>query len=132
MSMSDPIADMLTRIRNGQRSGKQSVSMPGSKQKLAVANVLKEEGYVASVELEQLEGGKSVLNVELKYYQGKPVIEMLKRVSRPGLRIFKSCDELPVVLNGLGVAIVSTSKGVVSGRTAKAQGHGGEVICVVA
>ncbi|HID81641.1 MAG TPA: 30S ribosomal protein S8 [Chromatiales bacterium] len=129
MSMSDPIADMLTRIRNGQQAGKVSVSMSSSKAKLAVAQVLKDEGYITDFKVS--EGAKPEMVVELKYYLGKPVIEQVKRVSRPGLRIFRGKDELPVVNGGLGVAIVSTSKGMMSDRAARTAGHGGEVICTV-
>ncbi len=129
--MTDPIADMLTRIRNGQRAGKVSVSMPSSKLKMSIAKVLKDEGYIADYAVSE-DAGKSVMNVELKYYQGRPVIESLKRVSRPGLRIYKANDELPKVQGGLGVAIVSTSKGVMSDRAARAAGEGGEVLCYVA
>jgi len=128
--MTDPIADMLTRIRNGQRAGKVSVSMPSSKLKQSIANVLKNEGYIADYS-EQDEDGKPSLNVSLKYYDGQPVIDTLKRVSRPGLRIYKAKDELPRVMGGLGVAIVSTSKGVMSDRAARAAGEGGEVLCYV-
>jgi small subunit ribosomal protein S8 len=128
--MTDPIADMLTRIRNGQRAGKVSVSMPSSKLKQSIANVLKDEGYIADYS-EQVEDGKPSLNVSLKYYDGQPVIDTLKRVSRPGLRIYKAKDELPRVMGGLGVAIVSTSKGVMSDRAARAAGEGGEVLCYV-
>ena len=130
MSQTDPIADMLTRIRNAQTARKPSVSMPASKQKLAVAKVLEQEGYLASVAAGDQEG-KPTLTLELKYYQERPVIERIERVSRPGLRIFRSADELPVVQGGLGVAIVSTSKGVMTNAQAKAQGHGGEVLCIV-
>ena len=128
--MTDPIADMLTRIRNGQRAGKVSVSMPCSKLNQAIAQVLKDEGYITEVQIED-EGGKQVMNVELKYYEGRPVIEKLSRVSRPGLRIYKANDELPKVQGGLGIAIVSTSKGVMSDRAARAAGEGGEVLCYV-
>jgi small subunit ribosomal protein S8 len=128
--MTDPIADMLTRIRNGQRSGKVSVSMPASKLKTSIAQVLKDEGYIAEFNVQD-ETGKAMMNVELKYHQGQPVIEMLKRVSRPGLRIYKANGELPKVQGGLGVAIVSTSKGVMSDRAARAAGEGGEVLCYV-
>jgi small subunit ribosomal protein S8 len=128
--MTDPIADMLTRIRNGQRAGKVSVSMPSSRLKQSIANVLKDEGYIADYS-EQDEGGKPSLNVSLKYYDGQPVIDTLKRVSRPGLRIYKAKDDLPKVMGGLGVAIVSTSKGVMSDRAARAAGEGGEVLCYV-
>lgn len=130
MSMTDPISDLLTRVRNGQRAGKTQVSMPASKLKAEVLRVLKEEGYIADFSKIE-DDGKPVLNVELKYYQGAPVIEKLQRVSRPGLRIYKGKDELPKVLGGLGVAIVSTSKGVMSDRDARAKGEGGEVLCVV-
>ena len=130
MSMSDPISDMLTRIRNAQTARKPSVTLPSSKQKLAVAKVLEQEGYLASVSTENVEG-KDVMTLELKYYQDKPVIERIERVSRPGLRIFKRVDQLPVVQGGLGVAIVSTSEGVMTNVQAKAKGHGGEVLCIV-
>ena len=129
MSMSDPIADMLTRIRNGQQAEKASVTMPSSKQKVAIAKLLEAEGYVGAVSVE--EGAKPELTVELKYYQGKPVIETLKRVSRPGLRIFRGKDDLPQVNGGLGVAVISTSKGLMTERAAKATGQGGEVVCFV-
>jgi len=128
--MTDPISDMLTRIRNAQTARKPSVSLPLSKQKLAVAKVLEQEGYLSSVETETVEG-KSTLTLGLKYYQDRPVIERIERVSRPGLRIFKPVDQLPVVQGGLGVAIVSTSQGVMTNVQAKAQGHGGEVLCIV-
>ena len=128
--MTDPIADMLTRIRNGQRAGKVSVSMPSSKLKSSIAQVLKDEGYIAGFSIEDADG-KAVMNVDLKYYEGRPVIESLKRISRPGLRIYKANDELPKVQNGLGVAIVSTSRGVMSDRAARAAGEGGEVLCYV-
>ena len=131
MSMSDPIADMLTRIRNGQAANKSSVRMPASKKKLAIAKVLKDEGYIvdfADVDLD----GKPGLEIVLKYFQGEPVIDFVKRVSRPGLRIYKSRNELPKVRGGLGIAIVSTSKGVMTDREARKQGHGGEVIAYVA
>ena len=131
MSMSDPIADMLTRIRNGQSVGKASVEMPSSKQKAAIAKVLLDEGYIARYEVKQ-EGVKSSLLIDLKYYQGKPVIESIQRVSRPGLRIYKGAKELPRVRNGLGVAIISTSRGLMSDRAARAAGHGGEVLAYVA
>ena len=130
MSMSDPIADMLTRIRNGQRASKVQVSMPASKVKQAIANVLKEEGFIEDFSVQEADG-KPTLTVALKYYQGKPVIEKIERVSRPGLRIFRGKDELPTVIGGLGVAIVSTSKGVMSDRAARAAGQGGEVLCIV-
>ncbi|MFM8341047.1 MAG: 30S ribosomal protein S8 [Methylomonas sp.] len=130
MSMTDPIADMLTRIRNGQSAGKKNVRMPSSKLKVSIAKVLKEEGYILDYRVE-LDGNHSVMIVELKYFNGVPVIESVKRVSRPGLRIYKSKDELPKVLGGLGIAIVSTSNGVMTDRAARAIGHGGEVICTV-
>jgi small subunit ribosomal protein S8 len=130
MSMTDPIADMLTRIRNAQTARKPSVTLPASKQKVAVAKVLQQEGYLGSVTAEEVDG-KNTLTLELKYYQDQPVIERIQRVSRPGLRIFKRVDELPVVQGGLGVAIVSTSQGVMTNVQAKAQGHGGEVLCIV-
>ena len=128
--MTDPIADMLTRIRNAQTARKPSVTLPASKQKLAVAKVLEQEGYLASVTAGEADG-KNTLTLELKYYQDRPVIERIERVSRPGLRIFKRVDELPVVQGGLGVAIVSTSQGVMTNVQAKAKGHGGEVLCIV-
>jgi small subunit ribosomal protein S8 len=130
MSMTDPISDMLTRIRNAQTARKPSVTLPSSKQKLAVAKVLEQEGYISSVATENVEG-KETLTLGLKYYQDQPVIERIQRVSRPGLRIFRRVDELPVVQGGLGVAIVSTSQGVMTNVQAKAQGHGGEVLCIV-
>lgn len=131
MSMSDPIADMLTRIRNGQSSEKVSVSMPSSTVKVAIASVLKDEGYIEDFAV-NADSGKATLEVKLKYYAGRPVIEKIERVSRPGLRIYKGRDELPKVMNGLGVAIVSTSKGVMTDRKARSTGIGGEVLCVVA
>lgn len=131
MSMQDPISDMLTRIRNGQSAGKVHVSMPLSKQKLAVAEVLKREGYIAEFMKEEIEGTHPQLSVVLKYYEGKPVIDRIQRVSRPGLRIYKTKDQLPRVMGGLGIAIVSTPKGLMSDRAARAAGHGGEVVCVV-
>lgn len=130
MSMTDPIADLLTRVRNGQLAGKTEVKAPASKLKVEVLRVLKEEGYIADFSKAD-EDGKPMLSVKLKYYQGKPVIERVQRVSRPGLRVYKGKDELPKVLGGLGVAIVSTSKGVMSDRAARASGQGGEVLCVV-
>lgn len=130
MSMTDPVADMLTRIRNGQSAGKKSVSMPSSKLKVAIAKVLKEEGYVAEYSTET-EGSHTKMTVVLKYFNGVPVIEKVKRISKPGLRIYKSKDELPKVLGGLGIAIVSTSNGVMTDRAARAIGHGGEVLCTV-
>ncbi|MGC7560051.1 30S ribosomal protein S8 [Pasteurella sp. PK-2025] len=130
MSMQDPIADMLTRIRNGQAANKVAVSMPSSKLKVAIANVLAEEGYIESVKV--LDGVKPELEITLKYFQGKPVVESIQRVSRPGLRIYKRKDELPKVMGGLGVAVVSTSKGVMTDRAARQAGLGGEIICYVA
>jgi small subunit ribosomal protein S8 len=129
--MSDPIADMLTRIRNAQGVQKTTVSMPSSKVKVAIANVLKDEGYIEDFAV-STEGGKSELNIGLKYYVGRPVIERIERVSRPGLRIYKGKDEIPQVMNGLGVAIVSTPQGVMTDRKARATGVGGEVLCYVA
>ncbi|MEO8467969.1 MAG: 30S ribosomal protein S8, partial [Gammaproteobacteria bacterium] len=123
MSMTDPIADMLTQIRNAQTARKPSLTLPASKRKLAVAKVLQQEGYLGAVSTETVEG-KEFLAIELKYYQERPVIERLQRVSRPGLRIYKPVDQLPVVQGGLGVAIVSTSKGVMTNRQARAEGHG--------
>ena len=131
MSMQDPISDMLTRIRNGQSAGKVRVMMPMSKQKLAIAEVLKQQGYVRDFSVEEVEG-KSQLGILLRYFEGRPVIEMLKRVSRPGLRIYKRKDDIPKVMAGLGVAIVSTSKGLMTDRQAREAGHGGEIVCVVA
>ncbi|MBF0752501.1 MULTISPECIES: 30S ribosomal protein S8 [Pasteurellaceae] len=130
MSMQDPIADMLTRIRNGQAANKVAISMPSSKLKVAIANVLADEGYIESVKV--LEGAKPELEITLKYFQGKPVVESIQRVSRPGLRIYKRKDELPKVMGGLGVAVVSTSKGVMTDRAARQAGLGGEIICYVA
>ena len=131
MSMSDPIADMLTRIRNAQSVNKLSVSMPASKLKSAIAAVLKDEGYIddfATI----ANDGKPLLSISLKYYAGRPVIEKIDRVSKPGLRIYKGSDNIPKVMNGLGVTIMSTSKGVMTDRKAQAAGIGGEVLCVVA
>ena len=130
MSMTDPISDMLTRIRNGQKANKVSVSMPASRVKVAIAGVLKDEGYITDFETSG-EGAASTLMVELKYFEGTPVIEKVQRVSKPGLRIYRGKDELPKVLGGLGIAIVSTSAGVMSDRQAREQGVGGEVICTV-
>ncbi|KLT72816.1 30S ribosomal protein S8 [Neisseria arctica] len=130
MSMHDPISDMLTRIRNAQRANKVAVAMPSSKLKCAIAKVLKEEGYIEDFAVST--DVKPVLEIHLKYYAGRPVIEQIKRVSRPGLRVYKGSDEIPTVMNGLGVAIVSTSKGVMTDRKARAAGIGGELLCVVA
>jgi small subunit ribosomal protein S8 len=127
--MSDPIADMLTRVRNAQAASKADVTMPSSKLKLAIAKVLLDEGYIAGYSAD--DAVKPSLTVALKYYEGRPVIDELKRVSRPGLRIYKNKDDLPKVLNGLGIAIVSTSAGVMTDREARAAGRGGEVICTV-
>ncbi|ERH28694.1 30S ribosomal protein S8 [Haemophilus influenzae] len=130
MSMQDPIADMLTRIRNGQAANKVAISMPSSKLKVAIANVLADEGYIESVKV--IEGVKPELEITLKYFQGKPVVESIQRISRPGLRIYKRKDELPKVMGGLGIAVVSTSKGVMTDRAARQAGLGGEIICYVA
>jgi small subunit ribosomal protein S8 len=129
--MSDPIADMLTRIRNAQRVDKTEVVVPSSKLKVAIAQVLKDEGYIEGFAV-QPNDGKPELRIGLKYYAGRPVIERLERVSRPGLRVYKGRDDIPQVMNGLGVAIVSTSRGVMTDRKARSQGVGGEVICYVA
>jgi len=131
MSMTDPIADMLTRIRNGQAAEKTRVTMPSSKLKVSIAKVLKDEGYIVDFRVVETES-KSELAVELKYFDGKPVIERLQRISKPGLRIYKSKDDLPSVLGGLGVAIISTSRGIMTDRAARAAGQGGEVLCIVA
>ncbi len=130
MSMSDPIADMLTRIRNAQLSEKSIVAMPASKLKQAIAQVLKDEGYIEHFTVRESDA-KPVLDIRLKYYAGRPVIEKIERVSRPGLRIYKPNKNLPNVMNGLGVAIISTSKGVMTERKARASGIGGEVLCIV-
>ena len=131
MSMSDPIADMLTRIRNAQSVDKAAVTMPSSKLKVAIAQVLKDEGYIDGFAVKS-EGVKSELEITLKYYAGRPVIERIERVSRPGLRIYRGRDAIPTVMNGLGVAIVTTPKGVMTDRKARATGVGGEVLCYVA
>ena len=131
MSMSDPIADLLTRIRNAQMVSKATVTVPASKVKTAIIQVLKDEGYIDGFEV-KTEEGKSVLEIALKYYAGRPVIERIERVSRPGLRVYKSSKTLPQVMNGLGVAIVTTPKGVMTDRKARASGVGGEVLCYVA
>lgn len=131
MSMSDPIADMLTRIRNAQLAEKLSVAMPSSRVKVSIAQVLKDEGYIEEFKVSD-EGGKPTLEIALKYYAGEPVIEKIERVSRPGLRIYKGRDDIPKIMNGLGIAIVSTSKGVMTDRKARATGIGGEVLCIVA
>jgi len=129
--MSDPISDMLTRIRNAQMASKVSVGMPSSKVKVAIAQVLKDEGYVEDFAVGD-NGGKPILEIILKYYAGRPVIERIDRVSRPGLRIYRGADEIPFVMNGLGVAIVSTPRGVMTDRKARATNVGGEVLCFVA
>jgi len=131
MSMTDPIADMLVRIKNALAVGKPAVRMPSSKTKVAVANVLKDEGYIADVRV-QSQGAKAELEISLKYYQGKPVIARLERVSRSGLRQYRGKDALPRIMGGLGVAIISTSKGIMTDSRARAEGVGGEVICLVA
>lgn len=130
MSMTDPISDMLTRIRNGQKARMVSVSMPSAKLKTAVAKVLKDEGYITEF-VNEGEGAAATLTIELKYFEGVPVIERVKRVSRPGLRVYRRKEDLPRVLGGLGVAIVSTSAGVMSDRQAREKGVGGEVLCIV-
>ena len=130
MAMSDPIADMLTRIRNAQLAEKASVSMPSSKLKVAIAAVLKDEGYVEDFAVRQNDA-KATLEIGLKYYAGRPVIERIERVSKPGLRIYKGCDDIPRVMNGLGVAIVSTPKGVMADHSARDSNVGGEVLCTV-
>jgi len=131
MSMTDPVADMLTRIRNAQMAEKPSVSMPSSKLKIAIARVLKDEGYIDDFAVRE-NGAKPELDLALKYYAGRPVIERIERVSKPGLRVYKGKDDLPRVMNGLGVAIVSTPKGVMTDRRARAGNMGGEVLCIVA
>jgi small subunit ribosomal protein S8 len=131
MSMTDPIADMLTRIRNAQTAEKTSVLMPSSRLKVAIATVLKEEGYIDDFAVRENEG-KPALDISLKYYAGEPVIEKIERISRPGLRVYKGCSDIPRVMNGLGIAIVSTPKGVMTDRKARATGVGGEVLCIVA
>ena len=131
MSMSDPIADLLTRIRNAQMVAKPTVSVPSSKVKIAIVQVLKDEGYIDGFKV-KTEAGKTVLEIALKYYAGRPVIEHIERVSRPGLRVYKGSAAIPPVKNGLGIAIVTTPKGVMTDRKARASGIGGEVLCVVA
>jgi small subunit ribosomal protein S8 len=128
--MTDPIADMLTRIRNAQQAKKSEVSMPSSKVKLNIATVLEDEGYIAASKVIDVDG-KPTLTLSLKYFEGKPVISQIDRVSRPGLRVYKAADDLPKVIGGLGVAIVSTSKGVMADRKARALGQGGEILCAV-
>jgi len=129
MSLQDPISDMLTRVRNAQKATKVNVVMPSSGQKVNIATVLKNEGFISGFKVS--DGTKKELTIELKYYQGKPVIESIKRVSRPGLRIFRSKDDLPSINGGLGIAIISTSGGLMTEKQARAAGHGGEVICTV-
>ena len=131
MSMTDPIADMLTRIRNAQMAEKAAVTMPSSKLKVSIAKVLKDEGYIDDFAIRE-NGGLSELDIALKYYAGRPVIERIERVSKPGLRVYKGANDLPRVMNGLGIAIVSTPKGVMTDRKARAGNVGGEVLCVVA
>jgi small subunit ribosomal protein S8 len=131
MSMTDPIADLLTRIRNGQRVGLKSVSVPASRQKEALLKVLRDEGYIANFEAGGAKASERQITIELKYFDGKPVIEQIRRVSRPGLRIYRRKDKLPKVMGGLGLTIVSTPAGLMSDRAARASGLGGEVICVV-
>jgi small subunit ribosomal protein S8 len=132
MSMTDPIADMLTRIRNAQMVERAAVEMPSSKVKIAIAKVLKDEGYIDGFKVGGEDANKPMLEIALRYYAGRPVIEKLERVSKPGLRIYKSKDDIPRVMNGLGIAIVSTSRGVMTDRKARATGVGGEVLCYVA
>jgi len=131
MSMTDPIADMLTRIRNGQKVNLPSVAMPFSGKKEAIARVLQDEGYIGGYTVNDIGSGKRELVVELKYFDGRPVIDEIRRVSRSGLRIYRNKDELPRIQGGLGISIISTSEGVMSDRDARAKGHGGEVICIV-
>jgi small subunit ribosomal protein S8 len=132
MSMSDPIADMLTRIRNAQMVGQVEVTMPASKLKAAIAQVLKDEGYIEDFALREVRDARRELRIGLKYYAGRPVIERLERVSKPGLRVYKGRNDIPRVMNGLGVAILSTSRGVMTDRKARDTGVGGEVLCFVA
>ncbi|MEI2743658.1 MAG: 30S ribosomal protein S8 [Candidatus Competibacter sp.] len=132
MSMTDPIADMLTRIRNAQTAAKTQASMPASKLKVAIARVLRDEGYITDFSVADNEAGHPELTVALKYFEGRPVIDKIERVSRPSRRVFRGKDDLPKVMNGLGVAIVSTPQGLMSDRAARAAGHGGEVLCIVA
>lgn len=130
MSMSDPIADMLTRIRNALQRGRREVSLPASKLKLAIADLLKQEGYINDFRADD-EAGKSMLVIELKYFEGRPVIDAMRRISRPGLRNYRSADSLPRIMGGLGIAIVSTSRGLMTDKAARRQGLGGEVLCSV-
>ena len=131
MSLQDPVADMLTRIRNGQSAGRLRVSMPSSKLKVSIATVLRDEGYVHDFEVTEDDDGHAVLSVRLKYHEGRPVISRIDRVSRPGLRIYRGKRDLPVVMGGLGIAVVSTSRGVMADRAARTEGLGGEVLCTV-
>lgn len=131
MSITDPLSDLLTRIRNGQSANKPSVSMPSSKLKVSVCRVLKQEGYIEDFAVKEIENNKSVLDIALRYYQGKPVIESIQRVSKPGRRVYKGAEDLPKVLGGFGVAIISTSRGLMSDKEAREGGHGGEVLCTV-
>ena len=131
MSLQDPVADMLTRIRNGQRAGKVVVTVPSSSEKVAIAQVLKDEGYIKDWATEETTR-KAQLSIILRYHNGQPVIDRIERVSRPGLRVYKGKNELPTVMGGLGIAIVSTPRGVMTERAARAVGHGGEVVCIVA
>lgn len=131
MSMQDPVSDMLTRIRNGQKAGKVRVTMPVSKQKVAIARLLKDQGYIRDYTVDEM-SGESHLAIVLRYFEGKPVIEVMRRVSRPGLRVYKRKNELPTVMDGLGIAIISTSRGLMTDHDARRRGHGGEVVCIVA
>ena len=131
MSLQDPVADMLTRIRNGQAAGRLRVSMPSSKLKVSIAAVLRDEGYIHDFEVAEGESGHRVLSVRLKYHEGRPVIASIDRVSRPGLRVYRGKGDLPVVMGGLGIAVVSTSRGVMADRAARTEGLGGEVLCTV-
>ena len=131
MSLQDPVADMLTRIRNGQAAGRLRVTMPSSKLKVSIATVLRDEGYIHDFEVTDGDGGHPVLSVRLKYHEGRPVISRIDRVSRPGLRIYRGKGDLPVVMGGLGIAVVSTSRGVMADRAARTEGLGGEVLCTV-
>jgi small subunit ribosomal protein S8 len=131
MSLQDPVADMLTRIRNGQSAGRLRVTMPSSKLKVSIATVLRDEGYIHDFEVTEGDGGHPVLSVRLKYHEGRPVISRIDRVSRPGLRIYRGKGDLPVVMGGLGIAVVSTSRGVMADRAARTEGLGGEVLCTV-
>lgn len=130
MSMQDPIADMLTRVRNGLERSRKSVSMPSSKIKVAISKTMKEEGYISDFNVTE-DGGKHILNIELKYYEGKPVIDSIKRVSKPSLRKYSSRDDLPRILGGFGTVIVSTSNGVMTDKSAREQGLGGEILCYI-